>query len=60
MNSILLSFQYRLGLFASNDDGQDLMEWVLVAMCLSLTVISALQGVANAMIPQFSKVAMSV
>lgn len=46
--------------FLVREEGQDLIEYVLVASVLSLTLIAALGGVSTALSTQFSAIAASV
>lgn len=60
MNNLLLNLYVKAQSFVAQEEGQDLIEYVLVASVLSLTLIAALGGVSTALSTQFSAVAKSV
>jgi pilus assembly protein Flp/PilA len=60
MNTALLKLLVEFQGLASSEEGQDLVEYALLCTLISLTLITSISGIANAVNGVFSKISSSL
>jgi Flp pilus assembly pilin Flp len=60
MNNLFLAMYVKLQNLANREDGQDLIEYALIASLIALAIITASKGVATAISTTFNDISASL